>query len=106
MGYNTSVLILNDRLHDIRKDKDFVEKLADGIGRQFMTCKPLWGFDKHQTTILGQNHADVVSVLMVGGNMGVEIAQINNGGHIAEIEDQIKLLKEVANNFGFRLVKI
>lgn len=105
MGFNTTILILNDSLHRIREDKDFGKNLVNAIGRQFMENKPLSDFDRHQTTVMGQHHADVVSVLMVGGNMGVEIAQIYNGGHVAEIEDQINLLKEVADKFGFNLVR-
>lgn len=68
MGYNSTILILNDNLHEIENDPEFGKKIAQAI-RAHNT-----GHDEPyitgQTTVLAVEHADTMQILAVGGNCG------------------------------------
>ena len=68
MGFNSTVLILNDNLHEIENDPEFGKKLARAI-REHNTGHN----EPHvtgQTTVLAVEHADTMQILAVGGNCG------------------------------------
>lgn len=80
MGYNTSVLILNDALNHIENDPLFGKKLADAI-RFVSVDKPQKIDLKHETdkgifvfcdavTVIETHHADTNVVIAVGNNQG------------------------------------
>ena len=75
MGYNTTVLVLNDALHEIENDPEFGKKLVAAI--RMMAIKP----DKKRIDITVGNHGNAVSVIethhssatavvAMGGNYG------------------------------------
>jgi hypothetical protein len=68
MGYNTPILVLNDRLNEIKDDPYFGPKLVHAI-HSFQRGEPppyLTG----QTTVLNVAHADELQILAVGANTG------------------------------------
>lgn len=68
MGYNTSIVICNDSLHDIEQDPNFGKKLVTAIRRQFSVQKPLvFG---PSGTVIGQAHMDNHFSVLVGDNTG------------------------------------
>ena len=109
MGFNTAVMILNDRFEDIRREPQrFVDEMLSG------SCK--WGVDRGeqqhgvdfypgQSVVVPSQHADVVQVIAVGGNCLTVLGNIYGSGCHSENEDQLRLLKLLADDRGYRLVK-
>ncbi len=100
MGFNTTLLILNDDFGDINSDPsawwDSVKScLLDGnFTRQHN------GFQ-----VASQEHADTTVILAVGGNCVSVLAMISNRGRHTKPEDQLKLIEELADQRGYRLVQ-
>lgn len=69
MGYNTPILVLNDRLNEIETDIYFGRKLAMAI-REFQPNNKFKPYITGQTTILNVAHADTLQILAVGANSG------------------------------------
>jgi hypothetical protein len=70
MGFNTPLLLLNDRLDDIRNAPErFVESVAQAILRGHHEDHAFG-----QTTVLKTEHADVNRLLMAGGNTMHELS--------------------------------
>jgi hypothetical protein len=110
MGFNTTVVVMNDSLGTIAKDKDFGKKLADAISSIGM-------YDKGATvdvsarsklctccnaaTVIETHHADHKTLIAVGGNMG-EIVSNWAGSYTADKEE---MLRNLADNMGYSLRK-
>jgi hypothetical protein len=100
MGLNTTVLILNDALHQIETDPQFGENLA----RAIMTGQSIdvsAGCHCNAARVLETHHADMTSVVAVGGNIGRRVS-VFNGNHFDSPEDTLKAL---ADSLGFRVVR-
>ena len=100
MGYNTSVLILNDNLHEIEKDQEFGKKVSRAVsGLRFGEPKIIFP----QTTIVETHHASGYSVVAFGENNATVLSpSVFPYGN----EDfKLKLLRELADQMGFRLRK-
>lgn len=102
MGFNTTVVVLNDVLGEIEKDEKFGEKLADAI-------KSLSGPDPVSmlgggVKVLETHHNSSVAVVAVGGNYGTVLAWGPDVSHHTH-EGQEKLLKALAEKLGYRLTK-
>lgn len=77
MGYNTTVVVLNDALDIIAKDPEFGAKLADAIARVSRKSGPIEvaassGRSIHcnAATVIETHHADYEVLVSVGGNIG------------------------------------
>lgn len=73
MGWNTTVVVLNDALHNIEKDRDFGKNLAAAIQRTVGTDRPIdvpAGNHCNAATVVETHHADFPVLVRVGGNMG------------------------------------
>lgn len=70
MGFNTTVVILNDGLHDIKKDKDFGKKLYDAISD--FQGRPITLYSGHGNVgaVIETHHASHDVLISVGGNTG------------------------------------
>ena len=76
MGFNTTVVILNDRLGDIEKDEGFGKKLVQAISSLSIPeehRRHVPGL--HGTTVLETHHMDVVVSVDVGGNTAVVVGE-------------------------------
>ena len=72
MGYNTTVVVLNDALDQIRDDPEFGQKLYDAILR-VQRGKPVdvsAGYHCNAATVIETHHADYKVLVEVGGNYG------------------------------------
>ncbi len=79
MGYNATVVVLLDRLDEIKKDPKFGEKLANAIlfrashnnpdGPRYNDIPYVPG----QTQVVEAHHADGTAIIAVGGNVGRQI---------------------------------
>lgn len=103
MGINTTVLILNDYLHDIEKDEGFGFRLSGGIQAHNLGSKSDL-YIGHGTKIISSVHADYSSLLVVGENTGSRLA-ISKNYKIPESDVNLELLKQAADNLGYKLIK-
>ena len=104
MGFNSTVLILNDRLEEIKRNpQQFAENLYTAIGRTIIDLPQ--EFSPGQSEVIDCQHADVVSIIAVGGNCASILGRYGNGGHHHQEESKIQLLKWLADDYGYRLVR-
>jgi hypothetical protein len=105
MGWNTGVLILNDAAHLMKADPArFVENLDRAMGEFNRKDGPVdFAIGNHVNggSVFHQSHADNVGVYAIGGNHTRKFGEVYNGGDTNEL----KLLKQLADQLGFRLVK-
>lgn len=103
MGYNSTVIVLNDALHEIRNDAEFGKKVAEAISHLSVDRKPIdiWaGSHCNAATVIETHHADGIKLIAVGGNCGQELGYV--GGYRSTPED---MLRNLADSLGYRLVK-
>lgn len=105
MGYNTTVLFLNDAANELERDPLAGRKIYEGImtsqrGKQVDICL---GNHVNAATVLAQHHADETQILAVGGNCGSLLYRGWGAHHTPE--HQVRLLKDMADSLGFNLVK-
>lgn len=109
MGFNTGVLILNDDLYAAEQDKEgFATNLLNAIGEQ-SRGKPSESVDfrignnLNGGSVFLQSHADFTNIVAIGGNYTTHLfTSLSHTHH--RIEDKLKLLKELADHLGYRLV--
>ncbi len=93
MGFNSSLILLNDALHYIEKDPYFGEKIADAIARLSVEAHC------NAATVIETHHANYTTVIAFGGNEG----RLLHWGDSSE--ENRKLLASIADYLGFRLVQ-
>lgn len=105
MGFNSTVLVLNDRLGEIeRNPEEFVKEMLNTICR--IGCSDRTGdFYPGQSTVMSCAHADTVTVLAVGGNCSTVLGRVYNGGVHHTEEAQVEILRVLADIHGFQLRK-
>lgn len=76
MGYNTTVVVMNDALGEIAEDREFGARLARAI-REVQRGKPVdvpahgkHGVHCNAATVIETHHADYDVLVRVGGNVG------------------------------------
>lgn len=114
MGYNTTVVVLNDALGQIEKDPDFGKKLAAAVKK--VSCfqhDPSFHYSMgdvsagnhcNAATVIETHHADNTSVVLVGGNCGTSLGETYGWNHNEE-EHQVRMLQDIAGKLGYDLVK-
>lgn len=108
MGFNSSVFVSNDSLHEIEEDSDFGAKLAQAIQRHYSSGEPTYIDGKNRSRVacvVSCSHADSTTVVAVGGNHASVLGEIANQGKHSKEEDQVELIKRLAEQLGYRLVK-
>ena len=82
MGFNTTVVIYNDSLNEIRDDKEFGKKLYDAIMRNWSSRKPecIDAGNSDAGYVIEQHHSSIDVFVKVGGNIGeiVDRKQVSN----------------------------
>ena len=101
MGYNTTVVVMNDSLHAISRDSEFGKKLSDAVtlvrrGKQDVHS----GWHVNAATVIETHHADSIHLVAVGGNVGEDLGYV---GHW--MSDEIEYIKELAAKHGYTLRK-
>lgn len=109
MGYQTSVMLLNDHIDGLKTDTGFGERLYHSI---LEATLPQYR-DKGKSLSLGNcgngamvlpsQHADNVQIVAVGGNYMKNIGTL--WGRWPQMQEPEKLLKELADQMGYRLVR-
>lgn len=103
---NSVVLILNDHLYAIeKKPEEFVQEMAYAINDVGCSGKQQRTFYPGQSMLVTCNHADTVAVIAVGGNHATVLGLVHNGGKHYTKDDQESVLRALADQHGFRLVR-
>lgn len=103
MGFNTTVVVLNDALEFIREDKEFGENLVRAILTMPMSERPIHvpaGSHANAASVIESHHADMLEIISVGGNTGHSIGY--GGGYRTS---DLEILRVLASKMGYRLVK-
>lgn len=96
MGYNTAVMLLNDRLHELRDDPNAGRKIYNAA----ITADRNGG-DFQYGEVVPSHHADAIQVVLVGGNRIRTLKTLYYGS----FDDNEAILRRLADEMGFRLVK-
>lgn len=97
MGYNTTVVVMNDALHAIAEDQEFGKRLAHAIMEAFGGKRvdvPAYGksvIHCNAATVIETHHADHMVTVRVGMNSGEVVP------HIPKSENQIPKRKTGRN---------
>ena len=110
MGFNTSMIVLNDSLNEIEEDKDFGRKVAEAIseldlggGRQIDISS---GFHANAASVIESHHADQTVVVSFGGNCGQVLGRVHGWNYdLRKPEDKERLLKGLADELGYTVRK-
>lgn len=109
MGFNTTVVFLNDGLHHIEDDEDFGKKLVDAIRnfRKGDRFNNVIFADKggNVAEVIAVEHADHSIMVLVGGNSGTVVDPYACGFNHHEEKAQIVALQSLADKLGFKLTK-
>lgn len=120
MGFNTTIVVMNDRLNDIENDPEFGKNLTQAVN-MFITEKyiteragrPFYGVDVraggcvNAATVVETHHADDTSIVAVGGNMGEELGVVYEGAlpYESDEERNIRILRVLADHLGYHIHK-
>lgn len=107
MGFNTTVVVMNDALGAIERDPDFGKKLSQAIAQVCVERDPVdvsaMGHC-NAATVIETHHADQTAIVTVGGNYGtLQVYSWGHSHHTAESAE--KHLREWAEKLGFTLSK-
>lgn len=108
MGYNTTVLVMNDALTQIEEDPEFGKNLAKAIYSIYddRASRDIpAGNHCNAATVIESHHADGTAIVAVGQNYGTKIDECFYVGRHDLPEGQLKILKQLASYMGYRLVK-
>ena len=95
MGFNATIVVLLDRLHEIENDPEFGKKLAQAIryrssfpddSKRWPGHRPFGAEATGQTQVIEVHHADSQMVIAVGGNTG---RVLGYGGNYNYDDDEI-----------------
>jgi len=107
MGFNTTIVIHNDALGELKENPDigkrlFHKILQAGTGRKENEV-PRWQRSFGPGFVVETHHADDTALIAVGGN-DATILHMSRHSHHTE-EHQIELLREWADRLGYRISK-
>lgn len=106
MGYNTTVLVLNDALDQIASDPHFGKKLVFAISKLGMGRGPVdvsAGNHANAATVVETHHADLSTLMLIGGNYGSKVGTARGWKH-HDREDQLGMLQQVLDEMGYIVV--
>jgi hypothetical protein len=101
MGYNTTVLVLNDALGEIARDPEFGKKLAEAIGSagDGDSKNIAAGSFANAAMVVESHHSSETSLVALGGNHATVIGYSFQHTHHRKPEVMIKILKEALERY-------
>lgn len=112
MGYNSTILVMNDALHAIGEDGEFGKKLKQAISSYPRVKDPnISAVSKdgaihcNAATVIDCQHADVTQVVTVGWNSGIVVDRQYINYHDMEMTTEEKVLRNLAEKLGFYVSK-
>ena len=105
MGYNTTVIVMNDALGQIEKDPEFGKSLSRAISHLSVSRgRPVdvsSGGHCNAATAIESHHADRYIATAIGGNMGVILGDCGSW----QTDDEVEMLRSLALKHGYTLRK-
>jgi len=110
MGYNTTVVVLNDALNEIENDTEFGLKLARAIRhaslgrsatREGLDVRS--GGHGNAATVVESHHADGTAIVAVGGNHATVLGYTWGSHHTDQNKETI--IQHLAKELGYTLKK-
>jgi hypothetical protein len=105
MGFNTTIVILNDHLSTIGRDTQFGAKVQAAIQEAALGCPVEVSGYGNSAVVVDSTHSGDKSVIVVGGNLGRVLNPYANERHRYPNEQAILLLETLAVLYGYKLVK-
>jgi hypothetical protein len=114
LGYNTTVLIMNDVQDEIEKHPEqFYRNLQHAQSEVGFGSDKSWragtfgvGNAGNGFQVVSNRHADETSLIAVGGNLATELVAVYGPRlHHSEPDGQVVLLKALADKLGYRVTK-
>lgn len=112
MGYNTTIVVMNDALHAIAEDEKFGKKLEQAILSQHRVKNPdvsavtkSGSIHVNAATVIDCKHADITQVIAVGWNSGRVIDSLAVNYHDKKVTTEEKILRSLADKLGFYVSK-
>ena len=111
MGYNTTVVVLNDAIGEIERDPEFGKNLGAAI-RDLHTSRRLGrgrvdvraGCHGNAASVIESHHADETAIVTVGGNCGIAHVLRHGWDHHTP-EGQRRLLERWAHSMGLKVME-
>jgi hypothetical protein len=103
MGYNTTVVIMNDAMDEIEKDPEFGANLVKAVKRRLSNKGPLSvhaGSHSNAATVIEVHHADMTKLVAVGGNYGQDLGFVGPCG-----QAHVDMLEAFAAALGYTIRK-
>lgn len=106
MGYNTTVVVLNDALSSIENDPEFGKKLVAAIRKCSYYVSPERPIDVsagshvNAAHVVETHHADATSIVCVGGNLGKLIGLIHEWHFPREVDLKSRIAKFLAEDLS------
>ena len=107
MGWNTTVVLMNQALSEIEQDAQFGARLKQAVDSLFFRSGPIEvsaGRVPNAAAVIETHQADTTCLLAVGGNCASRL-HMSLGWHQCDPDEQMRLLREWADAAGYRLVK-
>jgi hypothetical protein len=98
MGFNTTIIILNDALESIAADPKFGKMLRDAVLKAVSQkdCPVrLWAGNSDAGSVIETHHADQDVMVSVGGNTGIVVKDDLYGA-----DNNLVSIKEIAKTLG------
>jgi hypothetical protein len=104
MGFNTTIVLMNDALSSIAEEPELGPRLYDAVlrlvAKKGSVDVPARGFC-NALTVVETHHADSLVPVLVGGNMAIVLDRWSNWD---SKDPELDLLRNLAVKRGFRLV--
>ncbi len=101
MGFNTTVVVMNDMLSTIEKDIRYGEKLAHAVLTASIE-RPVSVDGARSAIVVATHHNHAMLPILVGRNMGVPISGAVDWAATPEVME-LELLKKLAIKHGYSL---
>lgn len=106
MGYNTSVLLMNDALEDIKSDKEFGPKLVQACAEVFQwrgKMAPVRARTyENAAYVIETHHSSQTAILAMGGGYGTVLGHHYGIKHHTP-DVQLAILKDLASQLGYEI---
>jgi hypothetical protein len=106
VGFNSGILVLNDRISEIERSPDhFVKGMVQAIHKSASHNEPHGTeFYVGQSSVICCAHADMTQLVAIGGNCSTILGNFWGHEHHTEA-GQERILRSLADRLGFRLVR-
>lgn len=98
MGFNTTIVILNDGLHVIEKHpEEFIKNLLQAMNEQWSSNEAVnvpCANHCNVAQVIEQHHADGTHLILTGGNYGTNVGYV--GGYSHHNREDIKEMLKTA----------